>query len=193
MSRSENQDEDEISTFGATNKAAGSAVDGMMVEDNGGGSGALDFSSLVPLCVARKAFNSHQVQVLFSEYILWLVYLYASGTLSQVGSHASANISASRSEHPVVVRCRYQDLAPGLPTANNFLKGASFSPDGTCLLTSSDDTVLRVFEVPDHALHGVRDTGLIYFVLNVFESFVFSSSFYNCSLGRGACHSSTKV
>lgn len=49
-----------------------------------------------------------------------------------------------------------QGLAPGPPTANNFLKGASFSPDGTCLLTSSDDTVLRVFEVPNHVLHGVR-------------------------------------
>lgn len=58
--------------------------------------------------------------------------------------------------------CRLsQDLAPGLPTANNFLKGASFSPDGTCLLTASDDTVLRVFEVPDHALRGVRDTCIL--------------------------------
>ncbi|CAM9116798.1 unnamed protein product [Ectocarpus sp. 13 AM-2016] len=49
-----------------------------------------------------------------------------------------------------------QDVALGLPTANNFLKGASFSPDGTCLLTSSDDTVLRVFEVPGHALLGEK-------------------------------------
>lgn len=30
----------------------------MVVEENDGGSGALDFSSLVPLCTARKAFNS---------------------------------------------------------------------------------------------------------------------------------------
>lgn len=49
-----------------------------------------------------------------------------------------------------------QGIAPGVPTANNFLKGASFSPDGTCLLTSSDDTVLRVFEVPNRVLRGVR-------------------------------------
>lgn len=56
---------------------------------------------------------------------------------------------------PVLVRGA-QGVALGLPTANNFLKGASFSPDGTCLLTSSDDTVLRVFEVPGHALQGVR-------------------------------------
>ncbi|CAM9672719.1 unnamed protein product [Scytosiphon promiscuus] len=77
---------------------------------------ALDFSSLVPLCVARNAFNSRQ------------------------------------------------DVALGLPTANNFVKGASFSPDGTCLLTSSDDAVLRVFEVPGHALRGdkqERDSGSV--------------------------------
>ncbi|CAN0402329.1 unnamed protein product, partial [Hapterophycus canaliculatus] len=49
-----------------------------------------------------------------------------------------------------------KDLALGLPTANNFVKGASFSPDGTCLLTSSDDAVLRVFEVPSNALRAVR-------------------------------------
>jgi len=53
--------------------------------------------------------------------------------------------------------CRaLKNLDQGLPAANNFLKGASFSPDGTCLLTSSDDTVLRVFEVPNQVLRGVR-------------------------------------
>lgn len=44
----------------------------------------------------------------------------------------------------------------GVPTSNNFLKGARFSPDGTCLLTSSDDTVLRIFEVPSQVLREVR-------------------------------------
>lgn len=64
MSVSDTQDEVEISTLdAATNTAvAGSAVDEMMVEDKGG-DGALDFSSLVPLCLARKAFISHQVPV----------------------------------------------------------------------------------------------------------------------------------
>eukprot|EP00903_Cladosiphon_okamuranus_P011843 g11127.t1 len=81
-----------------------------VVDDNNGVSGALDFSSLVPLCVARKDFISQHVE----------------------------------------------GLAPGVPTENNFLKGASFSPDGTCLLTSSDDTVLRVFEVPNHVLRGEK-------------------------------------
>ena len=35
----------------------------------------------------------------------------------------------------------------------NLVKAARFSPDGTCLLTSSEDHVLRVFEVPSHLLH----------------------------------------
>jgi hypothetical protein len=30
---------------------------------------------------------------------------------------------------------------------NNFLKGVRWSPDGTCLLTNSEDNILRVFEV----------------------------------------------
>lgn len=41
--------------------ASASAGEEMVVEDNDEGSGTLDFSSLVPLCVARKAFNSQQV------------------------------------------------------------------------------------------------------------------------------------
>lgn len=31
---------------------------------------------------------------------------------------------------------------------NNFLKGLSFSPDGTCILSASEDHILRVYEVP---------------------------------------------
>lgn len=47
-----------------------SVADEMVIEDNDGDSGALDFSSLVPLCVARKAFNSQQVYI-----CLWLAPL----------------------------------------------------------------------------------------------------------------------
>lgn len=65
--------------------------------------------------------------------------------------------------HPI-----HQDPSVGVPTANNFLKGVSFSPDGTCLLSSSDDTVLRVFEVPDHALKGVRN--MLHYVSSQFRS-----------------------
>ncbi|KAI6668862.1 hypothetical protein NL676_007084 [Syzygium grande] len=32
---------------------------------------------------------------------------------------------------------------------NNFLKGVKWSPDGTCLLSSSEDNTLRVFALPD--------------------------------------------
>jgi WD40 repeat protein len=37
---------------------------------------------------------------------------------------------------------------PHLARRNNFTKGVKFSPDGSCLLTNSDDNVLRIFEVP---------------------------------------------
>ncbi|PIK60450.1 hypothetical protein BSL78_02631 [Apostichopus japonicus] len=31
---------------------------------------------------------------------------------------------------------------------NNFLKGCKWSPDGTCILTNSEDGVLRLFNLP---------------------------------------------
>ncbi|KAI6668859.1 hypothetical protein NL676_007081 [Syzygium grande] len=33
---------------------------------------------------------------------------------------------------------------------NNFLKGVKGSPDGTCLVSSSEDNTLRVFALPDY-------------------------------------------
>lgn len=45
--------------------AGASAADEMLVEDNDGVSGALDFSSMIPLCVAKKVFSSEQVSSLF--------------------------------------------------------------------------------------------------------------------------------
>lgn len=66
------------------------------------------------------------------------------------------NLDDHRLLSPLRVPCTLQGTALGVPTTNNFVKGASFSPDGTCLLTSSDDTVLRVFEVPRGALETVR-------------------------------------
>lgn len=36
---------------------------------------------------------------------------------------------------------------------NNVVKAVRFSPDGTCLLTSSEDHILRVFEVPHHLVY----------------------------------------
>jgi WD40 repeat protein len=43
------------------------------------------------------------------------------------------------------------DFAPSTALHNNFLKGFSFSPDGTCILTASEDAVLRVYETPADA------------------------------------------
>ncbi|KAM1154502.1 hypothetical protein ACFX19_037476 [Malus domestica] len=36
------------------------------------------------------------------------------------------------------------------PIPNNFLKGVTWSPDGSCFLTSSEDNTLRVFALPDY-------------------------------------------
>jgi WD40 repeat protein len=35
----------------------------------------------------------------------------------------------------------------------NFLKAVRFAPDGSCLLTASDDAVVRVFELPHHLIY----------------------------------------
>ena len=43
------------------------------------------------------------------------------------------------------------DFAPTAKLRNNFLKGFSFSPDGSCVLTNSEDAVLRVYETPHAA------------------------------------------
>jgi WD40 repeat protein len=42
--------------------------------------------------------------------------------------------------------------------AFNVVKAVRFSPDGTCLLTSSEDHVLRVFEVPHHLIYDMATT-----------------------------------
>lgn len=55
----------------ATNgSGAAGAGDAMIVENNEKVPGALDFSSLPPLCVARKAFNTHQVHTRFCLFLL---------------------------------------------------------------------------------------------------------------------------
>jgi WD40 repeat protein len=41
---------------------------------------------------------------------------------------------------------------------NNFLKGVRWSPDGTCLLTNSEDNILRVFEVPSQVYNQTATT-----------------------------------
>eukprot|EP01018_Ginkgo_biloba_P036105 Gb_14083 [translate_table: standard] len=41
--------------------------------------------------------------------------------------------------------------------SNNFLKGAKWSPDGSCFLTSSDDNTLRIFDLPNWGNRGALD------------------------------------
>lgn len=36
----------------------------------------------------------------------------------------------------------------------NFLKAVRFAPDGSCVLATSDDAVVRVFELPHHLIYG---------------------------------------
>ncbi|KAI0235615.1 Telomerase Cajal body protein 1 [Lamellibrachia satsuma] len=38
---------------------------------------------------------------------------------------------------------------------NNFLKGCKWSPDGTCILTNSDDNSLRIYNTPEQLYMGV--------------------------------------
>ncbi|KAM7424832.1 Telomerase Cajal body protein 1 [Porites harrisoni] len=44
--------------------------------------------------------------------------------------------------------------------ASNFLKGCKWSPDGSCVLTNSDDNVLRIFNLPVELYNGTAVHGL---------------------------------
>eukprot|EP00051_Salpingoeca_urceolata_P021358 m.333964 g.333964 ORF g.333964 m.333964 type:complete len:436 (-) comp19782_c0_seq6:29-1336(-) len=41
-----------------------------------------------------------------------------------------------------------------VPDDNNFLKGCKWAPDGSCLLTNSEDNVLRIFNLPAELMAG---------------------------------------
>ncbi|XP_073256663.1 telomerase Cajal body protein 1-like [Porites lutea] len=45
-------------------------------------------------------------------------------------------------------------------SASNFLKGCKWSPDGSCVLTNSDDNVLRIFNLPVELYNGTAVHGL---------------------------------
>ncbi|XP_068732065.1 telomerase Cajal body protein 1-like [Montipora capricornis] len=45
-------------------------------------------------------------------------------------------------------------------SASNFLKGCKWSPDGSCILTNSDDNVLRIFNLPVELYTGTAVQGL---------------------------------
>ncbi|OUM65400.1 hypothetical protein PIROE2DRAFT_7610 [Piromyces sp. E2] len=46
-------------------------------------------------------------------------------------------------------RCSTQNDFLNNPQLNNYFKSAKWSPDGTCILSSSNDNNLRLFELPD--------------------------------------------
>ncbi|XP_074657964.1 telomerase Cajal body protein 1-like [Tubulanus polymorphus] len=50
---------------------------------------------------------------------------------------------------PVQVTGSWKEFQTGQNTTNNFLKGCKWSPDGSCILTNSDDNVLRLFNLPN--------------------------------------------
>ena len=140
-----------------------------MEQDTDSATGLLDFSSVIPVCVARKTFhrqqvyhNSSLVSCTTAVGLRYLSYFCTCTTavVDAVTIHAITSSMIRTHSHisrfPRFDSRLLQDPMVGAPTANNFVKGASFSPDGTCLLTSSDDAVLRVFEVPSCAFQGVR-------------------------------------
>ncbi|XP_020630480.1 telomerase Cajal body protein 1-like isoform X3 [Orbicella faveolata] len=61
------------------------------------------------------------------------------------------------SEVPQQVTGAWQDFDI---STSNFLKGCKWSPDGSCLLTNSDDNILRIFNLPVELYSGVAVQGL---------------------------------
>lgn len=61
------------------------------------------------------------------------------------------------SEVPQQVTGAWQDFDT---SSSNFLKGCKWSPDGSCLLTNSDDNILRIFNLPVELYSGVAVQGL---------------------------------
>ncbi|KAK3254455.1 hypothetical protein CYMTET_36330 [Cymbomonas tetramitiformis] len=52
--------------------------------------------------------------------------------------------------HPTGSAITTQTIEADVP--NNFLKGVRWSPDGACILTSCEDNVLRVYDLPTDCL-----------------------------------------
>jgi len=53
----------------------------------------------------------------------------------------------------------YASAASPVTPHGNFLKGARWSPDGACLATSSDDNLVRIYDLPQDALDCAAQEG----------------------------------
>ena len=58
------------------------------------------------------------------------------------------NEMASQSESPVSVCAAFGEFRED-GRRNNCLRGVQWSPDGSCLLTASEDQQLRIFNLPE--------------------------------------------
>jgi len=60
---------------------------------------------------------------------------------------------------PSLKRIARTEFAQATNVKNNFLKGCKWSPDGSCLLTASDDRVLRLFDLYEFVRETANSTG----------------------------------
>ncbi|ORX60912.1 WD40 repeat-like protein [Piromyces finnis] len=66
-----------------------------------------------------------------------------------------------RSTDPIYnPRCSTHDDFSNNFEINNYFKGAKWSPDGTCILTSSNDNNLRIFELPDISNNKIEEINI---------------------------------
>ncbi|GAX77396.1 hypothetical protein CEUSTIGMA_g4842.t1 [Chlamydomonas eustigma] len=78
-----------------------------------------------------------------------------NGADAQSEGHTPASYMAlTFPQQPEPLYTVFQEYAIGSPACphSNFLNGVLWSPDGSCLLTASDDNWLRIFDLPQDAL-----------------------------------------
>lgn len=95
-----------------------------------------------------------------------------SGVASTLSSRGTSNRRSIATRQPMLPRplCCFEGATPRLEGfaagefsgaergAENFLKGCQWAPDGSCLLTNSDDNTLRLFNTPQHVFPGQPGT-----------------------------------
>ncbi|GMG15945.1 unnamed protein product [Phytophthora fragariaefolia] len=73
-------------------------------------------------------------------------------------SAAAQAPGVSAAARPQLQFSAWREFCPSAACSNNFTKGVAVSPDGLCLLTSSEDHALRLFEVSGEALAADRSS-----------------------------------